>query len=110
VLDLDDYVDWLKWVSDEEKIIMMLLNQKMEKKLWYYCKCIKQRRIWLKIHSLKAQCYKILFVTGTRWQEICQKIWVDLDLEVGKTQQLWHLLKHFQDFLLGTKGNSNVAP
>jgi hypothetical protein len=39
-----------------------------------------------------------------RWKEICQKIRVDLNLDEEKEQQLWKMLKCYQDVFIWNKG------
>jgi hypothetical protein len=41
---------------------------------------------------------------NTRWEEICQKIRVDHNLDEEKRQQLWKVLEHYQDVFVWNKG------
>jgi len=41
---------------------------------------------------------------STRWKEICQKIQVDPNLDKEKKQQLWKVLKCYQDVFAWNKG------
>jgi hypothetical protein len=41
---------------------------------------------------------------SSRWGEICQKIRVDQNLDEEKGQQLWGVLKQYQDVFAWNKG------
>jgi hypothetical protein len=41
---------------------------------------------------------------STRWEEICQKIQVDHNLDEKKKQELWKVLERYQDVFAWNKG------
>jgi len=41
---------------------------------------------------------------GARWNEICQRIKVDRNLDEGRQKQLWEVLERYQDVFAWNKG------
>jgi hypothetical protein len=104
ITDADDYVDWIKWVSDAEK---------GKQAIFETTNCAKVP-VLLQVHQIDSgdshnNCKEQLVLSdnhkvNTRWEEICQKIRVDHNLDEEKRQQLWKVLERYQDVFVWNKG------
>jgi len=119
IADGDDYADWIRWVSDEEKSKQtvhesthdvptpLLLQQ-------HYLEHDFAIPMLLQIVQVKDGDfdYKPIekFVSsshnesGIRWKEICERIKIDTDLGECGQQQLWGILERYQDVFAWNKG------
>jgi len=101
ISDSDDYADWIQWVSDAKR---------GEPNKGESTPCAEVPTV-LQVHQVNrkeahpkqfassADCPK----TGTRWEEISQKIRVDHNLGEEKQQQLWRMLGRYQDVFAWNK-------
>jgi len=104
ITDADDYADWIKWVSDAEKGKQAIFETTNRAKV----------PVLLHVHQMNRgdshnNCKEQLVLSdirkmNTRWEEICQKIWVDHNLDEEKRQQLWKVLGRYQDVFAWNKG------
>jgi len=104
VSDVDVYVDWLMWLSNVEKINHDVFKSRDRKEIVVLLQVHETEKDLVKDILIKSLVLQDIIVIGTRWEEICQNIQVDLELEMEKTQQLWHLLKCFQYVFSWNKG------
>jgi hypothetical protein len=99
---LDDYADWIQWVSDTEK------GKQISREP---ARCAEVPAL-LQIHQVSGnEAYsKQLALSsddprmGTRWEEISQKIRIDHNLGEEEKQQLWKVLGNYQDVFTWNKG------
>ncbi len=104
ITDVDDYADWIKWVSDAEKGKQTICET---------TDCAKVH-VLLQVHQIDSgdshnNCKEQLVLldnheVNTRWEEICQKIRVAHNLDEKKKQQLWKVLERYQDVFAWNKG------
>jgi len=103
IVDADDYADWIMWVSDAEKGKQAIFETTNRAEV----------PVLLQIHQIKGDshnnCKEQVALSdnwklNTKWEEICQKIRVDHDLDEEKRQQLWKVLGHYQDVFAWNKG------
>jgi predicted aspartyl protease len=104
IADADDYADWIKWVSDAEKGKQAIFETANRAEV----------PVLLQIHQMNIgdshnNCKEQLASSdnrklNTRWEEICQKIRVDHNLDEEKRQQLWKVLGRYQDVFAWNKG------
>jgi hypothetical protein len=88
ITDADDYAGWIKWVSNAEKGKQAIFESANRAEV----------HVLLQIHQMNRgdshnNCKEQLALSdkrklNTRWEEICQKIRVDHDLDEEKRQQL----------------------
>jgi hypothetical protein len=88
ITDVDDYIDWIKCVSNSEE---------RKHAIFESTSCAKVH-VLLQVHQANSSgshnnCNEQLtlfdnYDVSTRWKEICQKIWVDHNLDGEKRQQL----------------------
>jgi hypothetical protein len=86
VSDSDDYVDWLKWVFDVKNNNHDAFESKDGEKVVVLLQVHETKKDLVKNTFIKSSMFQNTIVTRTRWEEICQNIQVDLDLEMEKTQ------------------------
>jgi len=97
IIDVDDYVDWIRWVSDAEQgkqalpgaancaeVPVLLQVQQMDS---------ADSHNNFKEQLALSNNRKV----SSRWEEICQRIRVDQNLDEKKGQQLWGVLERYQD-------------
>jgi hypothetical protein len=104
ISNVDDYVDWLKWLSDAE----------IRRHAMFESSNCEKNPTLLQIHETKGgdvhnNSNNKLTTSdnnevSTRWKEICQKIQVDPNLDKEKEQQLWKVLECYQDVFAWNKG------
>jgi hypothetical protein len=91
------------WVSDAEKGKQAIFETTNRAEV----------PVLLQIHQIKGDshnnCKEQVALSdnwklNTKWEEICQKIRVDHDLDEEKRQQLWKVLGHYQDVFAWNKG------
>jgi hypothetical protein len=95
ISDVDDYADWLQWVSNAEE--GRQISRQPER-------CAKVPAL-LQLHqvsgnedhskqsALSPRCQNM----STRWEEISQKIKIDHNLGNDEKEQLWKMLGGYQD-------------
>jgi hypothetical protein len=93
ITDTDDYADWIKWVYDAEKGKQAICETTN------YAKVL----VLLQVHQIDSgdshnNCREQLMLSdnhkvSTRWEETCQKIRVDHNMDEKKRQQLWKVLE-----------------
>jgi hypothetical protein len=86
IIDVDNYADWIKWVS----------NAKERKHAIFESRSCAEVPILLQVHQIDNSgshnnCNSQLTLSDnhdvrTRWKEICQKIQVDHNLDGEKRQ------------------------
>ncbi|CAM6018617.1 unnamed protein product [Sphagnum balticum] len=93
--DADDYADWIQWAADEEQRMQNLSK----------ATSAVEESVLLQIQLMEiadAGGYVKEWIAknpteDTRWGEICQRIWIDPQLEKGMERQLWSVLEQYQD-------------
>ncbi len=111
ITNADDYVDWIKWVYNAEKGKQAIFES---------TNCVKVP-ILLQVHQTDSgdahnNCKEQLVLLdnhemSTRWEDICQKIQVDHNLNEEKKATALEGLRAFTKMcLLGTKGNQAIVP
>jgi hypothetical protein len=88
IIGANDYVDWIKWVSDVKKGKHAIFESTNYAKMF----------VLLQVHQTESgdshnNCRKQLVLSNnhevsTRWEEIYQKIRVDHNMDEKKRQQL----------------------
>jgi hypothetical protein len=86
ITNVDDYADWIKWVFDAEK---------GKQAIFETTNCVEVH-VLLQVHQIDSgdshnNCKEQLALSNnckvsTRWEEICQKIRVDHNLDEEKGQ------------------------
>jgi hypothetical protein len=85
VSNIDVYVDWLMWVSNVEKINHDVFKSRDRKEVVVLLQVHETEKDLVKDILIKSLVLQDTIVIGTRWEEICQNIQVDLELEMEKT-------------------------
>ncbi len=104
ITDGDDYVDWIKWVSDAEKG-KQAISETIDCAEVPVLLQVQQMDSGDSHNNFKEQL--VLFddhKVNSRWEEICQKIRVDHNLDEEKGQQFWGVLERYQDVFAWNKG------
>jgi hypothetical protein len=88
ITDVDDYADWIQWVSDVEQGERVISTTPKREKAPVLLQ-LQQMNGGLLPNNFKEQLplsddYK----ADIRWEEICQKIRIDQSLDKEKGQQL----------------------
>jgi hypothetical protein len=115
----DDYVDWIRWVSDAEKsrqtvhesthdvLVPLLLQQHCPE----HDSAIPMLLQTIQVKDGDSDCEPIeKFMSPShhesriRWKEICERIKIDTDLSESGQQQLWGILERYQDVFAWNKG------
>ncbi len=86
IIDIDDNANWIKWV---------FVAEKGKQAIFESTNCAKLH-VLLQVHQINSgdahyNCREQLALpdnheVNTRWEEICQKIWVDHNLDEEKRQ------------------------
>jgi len=104
ITDADDYADWIKWVSDVEQ------GKQAPPEATNYAEVpvllqVQQMDTADSHNNFKEQlALSNNRKASSRWEEICQKIRVDQNLDEKKGQQLWGVLERYQDVFAWNKG------
>ncbi len=104
ITDADDYADWIKWVADAEQkkqalvdglnhveVPVLLQVQQLNDTAFY-----NNFRDWIVSTDDPG--------VSSRWEDICQKLCVDQNLDEQKGQLLWRMLGRYQDVFAWNKG------
>ncbi len=104
ITDADDYADWIRWVSDVEQGKQALPRAANCAEVHVLLQ-VQQMDTADSHNSFKEQlALSDNLKASSRWGEICQKIRVDQNLDEEKGQQLWGVLKQYQDVFAWNKG------
>jgi hypothetical protein len=119
IADGDDYADWIRWVSDEEKSRQTMHESTHDVPtpllLQQHCpendSAIPMLLQTVQVKDGDSDCKPIKkFVSsshresGNIWKEICERIKIDTDLGECGQQQLWGILERYQDIFAWNKG------
>jgi hypothetical protein len=119
ITDADDYVDWIRWVSNAEQskrtmyestpdaIVPLLLQQPSRRDASSIPALLQT--VQTKDGNSDRNTTEQLGSSSheemdTRWSEICQQIRIDNSLNEGGQQQLWKILERYQDVFAWNKG------
>jgi hypothetical protein len=104
ITDADDYADWIMWVSDAKQGKQALPGA---------ANCAEVR-VLLQVQQVdtvdshdgfrKQLALSNNWMVSSRWEEICQRIRIDQNLDAKKGQQLWGVLERYQDVFAWNKG------
>jgi len=104
VTDVDDYADWIRWVSDAEQGKQALPGATTCAEVPMLLQ-VQQMNIANSYNNFKERlALSENNKANSTWEEICQKIRVDHHLDEKKAQQFWGLLERFQDVFAWNKG------
>jgi predicted aspartyl protease len=102
--DVDDYADWIKWVADAEQRKQALFGGVTNAEV----------PVLLQVQPLNdaAPCSNFKDQTvytskpgvSSRWEDICQKLRIDQNLDELKRPLLWKMLERYQDVFAWNKG------
>lgn len=104
VSNSNDYANRLKWVFNAEKNNHDVFESIDGEEVIILLQVHETKKDLVKDTLIKSSMLQDTIVIKTKWEEICQNIQVDLDLEMEKTQRLWHFLERFQDVFSWNKG------
>jgi hypothetical protein len=115
--EVDDYVDWIRWVADAEQsrcakrtldaAVTFVLQQPSP------CDVLSiptlRQVAQIKDDDSDRSTTERLDPSSheemdTRWNEICRQIRIDGNLDEGRQQQLWKILERYQDVFAWNKG------
>jgi len=119
VTDVDDYIDWLRWVADAEQnrrtmcestpdaAVTLMLQQPGLRDTSSIPTLLQA--VQMKDGDFSCSTTELLRSSshdemGTRWREICQRIRIDSSLDGGGQQQLWKILERYQDVFAWNNG------
>ncbi len=117
--DGDDYTDWIKWSSDEEKsrlsegesacnVLRTVLLQQHKPDRDFVIPAILQtaqvRTDELDRKSDERCVSNNYSESEVKWKEICERIKVDADLDEDGQRQLWATLGGYKDVFAWNKG------
>jgi hypothetical protein len=104
ITNADDYADWIKWVADVEQKKQALVDGLNHVEV----------PVLLQVQQLNdvALCnnFRDQIVStddprvSSRWEDMCQKLCVDQNLDEQKGQLLWRMLERYQDVFAWNKG------
>jgi hypothetical protein len=113
----DDYVDWIRWVADAEQsmraectpndnVTFMLqqpqpTNTPSTPTLRQIVQIDNDNSDRSTTECLDSSNHEEV---GARWNEICQRIKVDRNLDEGRQKQLFEVLEQYQDVFAWNKG------
>jgi hypothetical protein len=119
ITDVDDYADWIRWVSNAKQgrqamyesthgvVVPPLLQQTSRG----HASSIPALLQTVQIKDGNSNGSHIKQITSsnhdevdTRWREIYQRIRIDTSLEEERRQQLWRVLGQYQDVFAWNKG------
>ncbi len=92
IIDVDDYVDWLRWVSYVEQSRQAMYESTHCAKIPVLLQVDQIERGNLDCSSIEQLTSFNHHEMSTRWREFCQRIKVDTGLDKEK-QQLWKVLE-----------------
>ncbi len=104
ITDTDDYADWIQWVSDAEKARHVSMEVARCAKVPALLQINQVSRSDSHFNHKEQVALSDDQKMSTRWEEISQKIRIDHNLEEGKKQQLWKMLRNYQDVFAWNKG------
>jgi hypothetical protein len=95
ITDADDYADWIRWVSDAEQGKQALLGAANCAKVLVLLQ-VQQMDTADSHNSFKEQlALSNNRKASSRWEEICQRIRVDQNLDEEKGHQFWGMLERY---------------
>ncbi len=92
IIDADDYVDWLRWVSYADQSRQAMYESTQCAKIPILLQVDQIERGNLDRSSTEQLTSSNHHEMSTRWREFCQRIRVDTGLDKEK-QQLWKVLE-----------------
>ncbi len=119
ITDANDYVDWIRWVSNVEQgrhamyestrgvAVPPLLQQPSQvhaSSILALLQTVQMRDSNSDGSHTEQLTSASHCEMNTRWREICQRIRIDTSLEEGKRKQLWQVLERYQDVFAWNKG------
>jgi hypothetical protein len=117
--DSDDYVDWIRWVSDAEQSrqaaygstqgLLDPLQLQQPTPTINSSMPVLLQTIHMRNGDLDYKPAEKLTTTSPlqiehRWKEIYQRIRIDIELDDGGQQQIWRMLEQYQDVFVWNKG------
>jgi hypothetical protein len=104
ITDIDDYAYWIQWVSDAEKARQASMETARCAEVLALLQINQVSRSDVHFNHKEQLALSNDQKMSTRWEEISQKIRIDHNLEEGKKQQLWKMLRNYQDVFAWNKG------
>jgi hypothetical protein len=103
IRESDNYADWIEWVADEERkrqALSGLANPEVPTLL--QIQQVDDNASW-KVLEGQAVGTKELN-KDSRWEDICEKLRIDLGLDELKRPMLWGVLERYRDVFAWNKG------
>jgi len=88
ITNTNDYDDWLKWAFNIEKIKHAMFESTSYAKILILLQVHQVESGGLNNNSTEQLTSFNNDEISTRWKEICQKVWVNPNLDKKKNQQL----------------------
>jgi hypothetical protein len=103
IWESDDYADWIEWVADEEKkrqALSGLANPKVPTLL--QIQQVDDNASWKVLEGQAAGTKESN--KDSKWEDICEKLRIDLGLDELKRPMLWGVLERYRDVFACNKG------
>jgi hypothetical protein len=102
ITDADDYADWIQWAADAEQGKQTLPEVTSAAEVSVILQ-VQQMDIVDSSSNIKERIADNR-KEDSRWGEICRKIRIYRNLDEEMGQQLWRVLKQYQDVFAWNKG------
>jgi len=104
ITDANDYADWIKWVADAKKKKQALIDGLNHVEVTVLLQ-VQQLNDAALCNNFRGQIVSTDDPrVSSRWEDICQKLCVDQNLDERKGQLLWRMLERYQDVFAWNKG------
>ncbi len=102
--DANDYADWIKWAVDVEQRKQALFGGVTNAEVLVLLQ-VQQLNDAVPCSNFKDQtAYIGELGVSSRWEDICQKLRIDQNLDELKRALLWKMLERYQDVFAWNKG------